>query len=533
MISRMTDLAGQPWARLIRVSGSSQDEDSQRADCDRKARDIGLAMPHAREFRLHAVSAYKGTKRHLGMLSDVLAAIERGEISAVVVAHSSRLDRRDPDVAAMYAMQVRVAGGRIFSADEPNFGEPSLTGRIITLLAQEENYKHSQDLAGHVNRKFRNELDLHGGFRGSVPAGYMVVGEEKYRKRLVPDVAGIRKRSGKSKAKRVLTAGEITEAFTDASTGTSTTKLGERLGLAPESVAKLLKNQLYSTGIYKVLSHRDCPEGAQCRKGGPRDADSRCKIVQHHTTPLVDPDVQARAIAGLEARRNGDNVRSRGQWKDDFSGVLWCGACTDDEGNPVQGGRLYRYFGNGGQRYGGIQPRVRRYRCLVCGKSVHADNADAEVDRLMSARTTFWIRHVYVPGNDHAAELERVRLELAELGARGLDDDAFDAELKRLRDERKRLEALPRIAPTTRAEIADISEGERWQMLDPQERRDWLDSGELYVYAKASGKRDGSVILEFEYAEEGEVWTKDADGMLWSSEGQGPVEPSNDDELPS
>ena len=496
------DLAGMPWARVIRVSGSSQDENSQRADCDRKASEVGLAMPHAREFPLHAVSAYSGKKRHLGMLDEVLTAIESGEIAAVVVAHSSRLDRRDPDVAAMYAMQVRVAGGRIFSADEPNFGEPTLTGRIVTLLAQEENHKHSQDLAGHVNRKFR-AMDADGSFRGAVPAGYMVVGE-KWAKRLVPDVAGVRKRGGKRKDKRVHTSKEITDAITDASTGTSTTKLGKRLGMTPDGVAKLLRHLVYSTGRYVIVSHRDCPEGAQCRKGGERDALSRCVTFQHRTEPLVTPDVQARAIAGLEARLTGDNIRTRGQWRDDLSGVLWCGACDEvrnTDGNAVQEGRLYRYWGNGGKRApdGRQYERVRRYRCVTCGKSVHGDNADTEVDKLMSERTGLWFRFVNVPGNDHSAELERVRIELSELGGRGLPREEMLAETSRLYDELERLEKLPKVAPSTRLEVADESEGDRWRMLDPDGRREWLNAGEFRITARSSGNRDGSVAVKFTY----------------------------------
>ncbi|HXL92535.1 MAG TPA: hypothetical protein VN969_26670 [Streptosporangiaceae bacterium] len=81
----------------------------------------------------------------------------------------------------------------------------------------------------------------------------------------------------------------------------------------------------------------------------------------------------------------------RGQWKADLSGLLWCLACSeirDDDGNAVQDGRLYRYFGGKTtpRADGSIPERVRRYRCQTCGKSVRADDADAEVDQLMGAR---------------------------------------------------------------------------------------------------------------------------------------------------
>jgi hypothetical protein len=354
-------------------------------------------------------------------------------------------------------------------------------------------YEEVKAKVRRINDVFRR-MDADGSFRGAIPAGYRREGE-KYAKRLVPDVTG----------EHGHTSETVAGAILDASTGTSTTKLGKRLGLTPEAVAKLLRNGVYSSGRYVIVSHRDCPEGAECRTGGDRSASSRCVTVQHRTAPLVDPDVQARAIAGLEARRTGDNVSSRGQWKDDLSGLLWCGACSDvrdEAGNAVQDGRLYRYFSNGGNRAedGRQYARIRRYRCRTCGKSVRADDTDTAVNQLMSERTAAWYRLVYVPGNDHSAELGRVQLELDELPRRHLPRAEMMAETSRLYDELERLAELPRIPPSTYTEVTGLTEGDRWLSLDADERRDWLNGEEFWLFAKASGKRDGSVILEFEYA---------------------------------
>ena len=173
-----------PAARFIRVSGDTQDERSQIADCDRAAEREGLefVLP---DFQLHAVSGSKGEKRHLEALDRALAAIEAGQIRAIVVAHSSRLTRLDPDDAMMYAIRVRRANGRVYSWDEPNFGAPDKMSRLLSMLAMDDNHEYSKTLSGHVNRKFRNEVDANNGFRGGAPTGYVIAGE-KYRKQLIP-----------------------------------------------------------------------------------------------------------------------------------------------------------------------------------------------------------------------------------------------------------------------------------------------------------------------------------------------------------
>jgi Resolvase, N terminal domain len=449
---------------FIRVSGSKQDEESQLADCERAADREGVTLT-GEPFRLHAVSGYKPNKKHRDALDDALAAIESGDIQAIVVAHSSRLTRGEPDDVLMYGIQVRRAGGRIISHDETNFGNNDLAGRLVSMLAADENHKHSKDLSGHVTRKFRNEIDASGSFRGSIPDGYVVIGP-KYRKALVPDVAGVRKH----------TSEEIAQVIRDAGNGVSTTKLAKRLGTNADVISKLLRKTVYSTGAYKI--HR--ADGV---------------TVVHRTTPLVTPDEQARALAGLAARLTGDNITPRAIRKDDLSGALYC-LC----GHPAG---MYRGYGRKRQprKDGSIPPRARRYVCKGCHKSVKADEADKSVNELMSSREVMFFEHVHVPGDDHSADLERVRLELAELGGRGLDDETEDQERTRLRAERKRLEDMPRIEPQTIRRVATrdgrmFTEADRWRELDNDGRRAWLTSGTIKIFAWAAGRPRGTVKVE-------------------------------------
>lgn len=493
---------GTPAARFIRVSGDTQDEKSQVRDCDTVAGANGLefVMP---DFQLHAVSGSKGDKRHLAALGNALAAIRSGTICALVVAHSSRLTRLKPDEADLFALQVRMAGGRIYSHDEPHYGAGDLMSKFSALMAHEQNHAYSTTQGDHINRKFRNEIDAGGWFRGYPPAGYAVTGE-KYKKALMPatgrtDVPRKRMVNGEKAVIMVTlpSAQDVRDAFTDATTGTGIKALGKRLGVTPDAVAKMLRNPVYGTGRYEVTSHRDCPHDAAC-KGDGKSGTCAHVTVAHRCEPLVDPDVQVAAIAALEARHTGDNVTSRSlrDGKGDFSGAVLCGHC---------GGRMYRYFGGGRPRADGTPvPRSRRYKCVSCPKSVHADNADTAVHDLMSAQRLPWMRARLIPGNDNSAALDRVIIELRELGGRGMDEAAEDAERTRLRAERRRLEGLPSIPArtvtemVTRADGAAITEGDHWDALGMAERREWLTGRDFSVLLTAAPGRTGAVIAEIE-----------------------------------
>jgi len=430
-----------------------------------------------------------------------------------VVAHSSRLTRLDPDEALMYSIQVRRAGGRIYSHDEPHFGAPDKVGRLLSLLAMDDNYEYSQTLSGHVRRKFRNEIDANNAFRGAPPAGYEVTGE-KYRKRLVPAnarrEATRRRKVDGVKAKVTVTLPSAEDAknlLMEASTNmkTSLPKLSQRFGLTIDTVRTIIRNPVYSTGRYEIRSA--CGSCAACAGSG-NDKCVTPRIVIHHCDALVSPEVQRLAIASLARRYRGDNVTPRAIRKDDLSGALFCPHC---------GSALYRYYSSGRKRKDGARgPKVRRYACSgkdekgrSCSKSVRADNADAAVDALMSSRQYPWMRSRLIEGNDHSAELQRLQDELAGLGARRLPRAEMQAETDRLYDLIEQLESLPIIPSRIVIEIARredgtvITEADHWQGLTPAERRAYLlykagaQDAERVIVTPAPG-RTGRVIAEIE-----------------------------------
>ena len=465
-----------PAISIIRVSGDGQDESSQRGSCQRAADREDLHI--VREIPLHAVSGFKGDKRHLAAMADALNAVRTSEAQVIVVAHSSRAARLPHRDVVRWMWDVEDAGGRFVSDDEQSWAAGSTPMHDAwNVITAGENHKKSLDISAHVNRGFR-AMDDRGAFRGQPPAGYEAVGEERH-KHLVPAASRRsvkRKRKGIQVTVTLPSAQDIRDAFNDAES-TSTVKLGKRLGFTPDGVAKLLRSRVYSSGQYPVR-----------RKDGV--------TVVHKCEPLVKPEVQARAITAVERRHTGDNVSSRALAKDDYSGALWCG-------NPDCGrATMHRYYSDGRKnKDGSRRPKVRRYLCRQCRKSVKADAADAAVNAFMAARKVEWLEPVWMPGNDYQADLDRVNLELRELPGRGLGDEEEDAERARLRAERGRLEALPRETGHWTGRLSGISEGARWTGMVTSERRAWLVSGEFRIYVAAKPGRTGDATVELVYAD--------------------------------
>jgi DNA invertase Pin-like site-specific DNA recombinase len=429
-------------------------------------------------FVLHDKSAAKG--EHEAEQDRAVEAMRAGHFDVIVCTESDRLDRMGPRAAYAFLWRLELASGNqdvVRVVGEPSFGRDDVGSEVLATVRMAQARDEVKLKRRRLTEKFR-EMDAAGSFRGMPPAGYMSTGP-KWRKRLEPDVTGARGH----------TAEEIARAFTDAGNGTSTVKLGARLGMTPDGVAKLLRSDVYSTGRYPI-----------------KRADGVTVYVR--TTPLVTPDVQRNAVAGIKARTTGDNVTSRRlraaeqliSGDHDFSGAIYCGACDTH-------GRMYRYFGGGRPLADGTpSPRVRRYKCESCNKSVDAAKCDAEVDGVMSVRGGPWIVPVWIDGDDWSADLGRVKMELSELSARGLPDDEEDRIKAELRAERDRLTELSANSTAGHWEgrMSGKTEGDRWAELDQGDRRAWLTNGEFELYARSTGERvggqlTGAVSVMFEY----------------------------------
>jgi DNA invertase Pin-like site-specific DNA recombinase len=469
---------GERAARWFRVSSDGQDEENQVSEVD--AHIAARGYEAARTFRLHDISASKGEQQ--AALDAALADITAGRYSVIVVAHSSRLDRRDVDVQQLYALQVRAAGGRIESAREPQFGTTDIGGRVLTLLAQDANHQYSRAISGHT-RAGKARIAANGALDGRPVFGYASEGE-RYSRRMVPTELGCR---------------VIPEVYRRVAVGTPLDAVAQYLTDATgrpwyaRTVAGLIRNPSY--------------------RGARQDAKGR---TVHQCPSLVDGDLWRRATANLDARpstRRGMRTDVDAKPSSLLSGLVTCYACGAPMYKimPRDGRPRYRCAGHASQRVKG------------CGVMLPLAELDGLMDRAMSGLGRPVTRLVTHPASDHQAELDDVAMALRELPLQDLSEDDEDARRAELRAERKRLEALPRTAAwTERVAVEDedgqpLTYGRKWQRSDAAERRAWLRSAGFAVYAGKPGMLD--CADEDEALSRWDVWTGETAALAFAWEG--------------
>lgn len=265
------------------------------------------------------------------------------------------------------------------------------------------------------SRTMNRQADLlaAGKFVGRPPFGYTVEGET-FDKHLVPTAEGREY------------VPQIYQRVTDGQTLLTVCKWLDSEGVhpnsrqavywSPKSVSDIIRNRVY-------IGERTS------RKTGE---------VLLQVEPLVDPKLWLTAIKALEAPK----VGRRGPVRHPqalLTGYVFCGKC----GAPM-------YQTRAGKDPDGEHPWWTYYRCYGlppqrkgCGTLVAVPYLDQVVGDAMRADRQPVLTPVYVSGDNHDSELARVQVALNGLSSRGLDDDAEDAERKRLRAERDRLRNLP------------------------------------------------------------------------------------------
>lgn len=461
---------------IIRVSGDAQDETTQRGSCTTAAAREHLHLVD--EIQLHAVSGFKGDKRHLAAMDEALARVRSGEVSAIVVAHSSRAARLPHRDVMRWQWDLEDAGGRIVSHDEEAWAKGKTPmDDAWSMMTAGENHKKSEDISMHVSRKF--DVMRRDGFH----AGWCVAGYEI--RCTVCDAVGCAAHKGlKRMFKHPVAAEAVTTAFLDAHKGKSTPQIartfkgvnerhGTRLPESAEGVGNLLRMTEYSTGRHR--------ESVACK----------CTF-----DALISPAQQQAALVALDARQRPASVRAIS--KDDYSGALMCGACTT--------GRMYRKFAG---KHADGSTTQRRYACKACKKTVQADHADYAVDHAMSGDRTPWYVPVTAdPNADRDRQLKMVTDALSALPSIDLlDEDETDihAEARALlKAERKRLRTIPDQpvttfgVPKTDDLGKELTHGDRWDLWTAAERRDHLTAGSAYAYVQSAGDRSGKVVVTIE-----------------------------------
>jgi DNA invertase Pin-like site-specific DNA recombinase len=414
---------GEHAARWFRGSTTVQDEKNQEREVDQHIAQRGYQVADDATFTLHGKSASKGEQE--AELAAILAGIPH-RWTVVVIAHSSRLDRRDPDVQMLYVLKIRMAGGRIESAREPEFGQSTLSGRVLTLLAQDGNHKYSKDLSEHVAAAVARVRD-NGAFWGTIPFGFDVEGE-KYNKRLVPNEQG-----------RKL----IPEVFDRITKGQSQARVAAWLSgetgntWHPTSIGRIIRNPVY--------------KGLKCEPIGERYGK-----LEHTCDHIVDAVTWRKAQTAIDVKpKRGPATKNDAFLK----GIIECSSC---------GGPMYRITCP--TKRNGEPVKIQYYRCVgkvqrkSCGVMVPLIKADEVARKLLEENILDHpiLEWVTTEGSDHANEIELVNFQLSRLGLEGLTEDEEDAKRAELRAERKRLENLPKTEPTRELVFTDRDYRDDW-----------------------------------------------------------------------
>jgi hypothetical protein len=380
-----------PGIGLARTSTGSQDEVTQVRDITAGSAERGITL--VKIIKLHGYSASHGMQEPA--LQEIIAGMERGDWSTLLVTDSSRIDRReDLDEQAAVLLAIRSAGGDVISLTEPNYGQTDFAGRIVTLVAQHANAEKSKTVKNSTYRGISMIRD-NNAHHGALPAFWVTDGERYAKQAYCTNPEAVR------------------DIYERVAAQESMQSIARRHDLYPQSVKNLIRFAANHTGVEEC---RYTHEGVT-------------ETWAHEVTPVVASPLWWRANKVLAANltdargnKGGRPVASPANW---ISGILDCPEC---------GGKLYL---NAGRTPAG-NPRTPKLRCgghakqrLSCGRFRGIDAqpvidlitgmfaGDTEEDILAFQR---------IAGNAH--ELDALHAGLRKIQARlsaTEDDDELDA----------------------------------------------------------------------------------------------------------
>ncbi len=376
---------------LARVSTGSQDEATQVRDITAGSAERGITL--VKIIRLHGYSASHGMQEPA--LLEIIAGMERGDWSALLVTDSSRIDRReDLDEQAAVLLAIRSAGGDVISLTEPNYGKTDFAGRIVTLVAQQANAEKSKTVKNSTYRGISMIRD-NNAHHGPLPSFWTAQGERYAKHAYCTDPEAVR------------------DIYERVAGGESMLSVARSYDLYPASVKNLIRFAANHTGVEEC---RYTHEGVR-------------ETWVHEVTPVVESPLWWRANKVLAANltdarvnKGGRPVASPANW---ISGILDCPAC---------GGKLYVNAGLTPQG----NPRTPRLRCggdakrrLSCGRFKGTD-AQPIIDLVTAMFAGDTAEDILafqrVAGNAH--ELDALNAELRKIQANlsaTEDDDKLDA----------------------------------------------------------------------------------------------------------
>jgi DNA invertase Pin-like site-specific DNA recombinase len=461
---------------LARVSTGSQDEASQIRDitADSEARGITLV----KIIKLHGYSASHGTQEPA--LQEIIAGMERGDWSALLVTDSSRIDRReDLDEQAAVLLAIRSAGGDVISITEPNYGQTDFAGRIVTLVAQHANAEKSKTVKNSTYRGISMIRD-NNAHHGPLPAFWGTKGARYHKQAYCvnPDA--------------------VEDIYGRAANGESIASIGRVYDLYPNSVRNIIRFTASHTGVIECSYTHE----------------GQTETWAHEVAPVIDSPLWWRANKALDVNKTDARANKGGRpvaWPANWiSGVLDCPEC---------GGKLYL---NAGHTPAG-NPRTPKLRCggtarqrISCGafKGTGAQPVIDLVTGMFASDTTGILAFQRVAGNAH--ELDALHVELRKIQARlsvTEDDDKLDALVAGRKAIKARIEGFVIVpdsydyAPTGQAVAEMWNDGddtvkrgmvravkESWGMILANNQGQWvIDTGT--ADSKDAGDANGIVDL--------------------------------------
>ena len=463
-------------ARWIRVSSGGQSEETQLSEVidpyiGRQGYEDSKIL-----YRLHDVSAAKG--EHAAMQEQVIQDISDGRYTVLVVADSSRIERRDEgDELFIFLARVHLAGGRVDFVAEPQLGKRDIASKVSTLLSQHGNAEYVRKLQTNITRGMKGIM-AGGFFAGSEPWGAVAVGPKRER-HLVH--TGAAREYGPQILECIdagMSLGDVARWLT-AEGVLSGRGEGKAAKWWPKSVAAVVRSKT-------LLGEYQCSYTVSWTD--EQGKHSETLRWTHRFEATVSHDLWLSANRTLDER--GDHWRAgRGRTGrkavEPLSGASRCHSCQEaDVDSPMYrltSGNL-RCTGRGADRKG-------------CGVMLPLDTARALADQAFAAKVGLMYamyERKRVPGNASQIEVERDRLnqEIA-LVAQISDRSERRSRTAELEDQLDELDATEVIPDTEQLVPTGEDYATFWARLGADQRRAFLTSGEFRVsFGRADGTED-------------------------------------------
>ena len=410
----------------------------------------------AKRYELNDKSASKGEQQ--AKLDQMLLDMREGKIAVLVCWHSDRVERRGPEALFSLLRQIKDAGGRIESVNEPLLGTEDLTGEAVTAIGAVIAHQYTVHLAEQV-RLAHERIRANGAVGpGGTPWGYKTMGE-KYNKQLIPTQ---------------LCRNYVPQIFQRAIAGESYREIATWLdseGVPPKrgeqwhegSVRKLIRNRIYA-GRWQ--------NGAKT-------------VTTVHCEAVVSADVfdRANAATNRQPNRKPVNKKNRPLLTD-----LLCARCEDSPMNRIRikdrYGNYYTYYrctGRGARRKG-------------CGNMITLDVLErfVRVWILVVADKPHQVKY-WIEGTNWDAEIADTKQDMRE--ALEAEDFGRMPELQAQLEDYRNREVIP---GHWDYEDTGLTVGQYFASLDDDGKREYLRGHDIRAEKTGKDSWDFRLVIDGE-----------------------------------